>query len=259
MKDLILVTGASSGIGYHMAVQLAKLNFDLIITARNQESLYQLRNMLIEKHRIAVHVFPEDLSNVKNAYKLFHDINAKGLTVTKVINNAGFGLYGKLIELSMEQQLKMIELNISSLVVLTKLFSEQMVTRGSGTIMNVASLLSFLPFPYYSVYSATKAFVLSFSETVAAELQGTGVGITVLCPGPVDTNFATKEMLSTNAYKANSQVSPEVVAKAGVKLLLKGSGKKIVGFNNWFISNLPRITPDRIMMKIKKRLASQAV
>lgn len=257
MKDLILITGASSGIGYHMAIQLAQQNFDLVITARNEESLLKLKQTLTEKYNVRVHVFASDLSKPGNAQALFNNMNAQGLVVTKVVNNAGFGLYGKFVELPLDEQLKMIELNVSSVVVLTKLFSEQMVTRGSGTILNVASLLSFLPFPYYSVYSATKAFVLAFSETVASELEGTGVTITTLCPGPVDTNFTTATMLSTNAYKANAPVSPESVARAGVKLLLKGSGKKIVGFNNWFISNLPRITPDRIMMKIKKHLASQ--
>ena len=171
--------------------------------------------------------------------------------------NAGIGLYGSVIDLPLERQLAMIELNVSSVVALTKLFAGEMVKRGSGTIMNVASLLSFLPFPYYSVYSATKTFVLAFSETMAAELEGTGVNIVTLCPGPVDTNFTTDSMLSTNAYKANRPVSPEFVASEGVKLLLKGSGKKIVGFNNWFISNLPRITPDRLMIRIKKHLASQ--
>jgi short-subunit dehydrogenase len=257
MKELVLITGASSGIGYHLAIQLAARKFDLVLTARNQESLEKLSTMLVDKHQVAVYVFPADLSKKENAYKLFSDINARGLIVTKLINNAGVGLYGKFAELPLEDELAMIDLNVSSLVILTKLFSQQMVSRGSGTIMNVASLLSFLPFPYYSIYSATKAFVLAFSETIAAELEGTGVGITTLCPGPVDTGFNTPEMLRTNAYNANRPISPEQVATAGVKLLLKGKGKKIVGFNNWFISNLPRITPDRLMIKIKKHLASQ--
>lgn len=257
MKDLILITGASSGIGYHLAVQLAKKKFDLILTARNEDALNRLQNSLIEKYKVTVHVLVSDLSQPGSAVTLFNDIREKNLAVTKVINNAGIGLYGNVIDLPLESQLAMIELNVSSVVALTKLFAGEMVKRGSGTIMNVASLLSFLPFPYYSVYSATKTFVLAFSETMAAELEGTGVNIVTLCPGPVDTNFTTDSMLSTNAYKANRPVSPEFVASEGVELLLKGSGKKIVGFNNWFISNLPRITPDRLMIRIKKHLASQ--
>jgi uncharacterized protein len=130
------------------------------------------------------------------------------------------------------------------------------VKAGKGKIMNVASLLSFLPFPYYSVYSATKSFVLAFTETVSAELQGTGVTVTALCHGTVETPFHTEAMRKTNAMSANKPMPADVVAKAGVELFLNGKNKKIVGFMNWFLSNLPRVTPDKLMMKIKKNLAS---
>jgi uncharacterized protein len=178
------------------------------------------------------------------------------LQIEMLVNNAGFGLYGDFVETSLQEELKMINLNVSSLVVLTKLFAQDMALNKSGRIMNVASLLSFIPFPYYSIYSATKTFVLSFTETIASELEGTGVVVTALCPGTVETNFHTDGMRTTNAMAANKPVSAERVAVAGVHLLLNGKGKKIVGFNNWFISNLPRFTPDFIMMKIKKNLAS---
>lgn len=132
-----------------------------------------------------------------------------------------------------------------------------MVERGSGRIMNISSVMAFLPFPYYSVYSATKSFVLAFTETLASELERTGVVVTALCLGPIDTGFYNEEMLKANMMKSNKPVHPEVVAEAGVKLLLNGKGKKIVGFMNWFLSNLPRITPDVLMMKIKKNLAAK--
>lgn len=122
--------------------------------------------------------------------------------------------------------------------------------------MNVASILSFLPFPYYSVYSATKAFVLAYTETTAAELEGSGVIMTALCPGTVETPFHSETMRKTNAMSANKPMPADVVAKAGVELFLNGKGKKIVGFMNWFLTNLPRITPDIMMMKIKKNLAT---
>jgi uncharacterized protein len=257
MKELILITGASSGIGYQLATQLAEKKFDLILASRNLNKLEKLKETLQSKYGVSVHVFAADLSFTDNALDLYHVIKEKGLEVTMLINNAGVGAYGNFTETSLDDELNMIQLNISSLVTLTKLFAKDMVKRKSGKIMNIASLLSFLPFPYYSVYSATKAFVLAFSETVGAELQGTGVTVTTLCPGPVNTGFNTDAMWNTNAYKANKPVSPEVVAKEGVNVLLHGKGKKVVGFNNWFISNLPRVTPDVIMMKIKKNLASQ--
>lgn len=257
MKEYILLTGASSGIGYEMATQLAAKKLNLILVARNESKLQQMQKELTSLHGISVEYIVKDLSDVQASMDLYKYVQQENFLVTGLVNNAGIGNYGNFIETSLEEELKMIELNISSVVALTKLFAKDMVGRKSGRIMNVASLLSFLPFPYYSVYSATKTFVLAFTETVAAELEGTGVVVTALCPGPVDTNFNTDKMLSTNVVKASKPVRPEVVAAQGVKLLLNGSGKKIVGFNNWFVSNLPRFTPDRIMMKIKKKLASQ--
>jgi short-subunit dehydrogenase len=257
MEEYVLLTGASSGIGYEMATQLAAKNLNLILVARNEAKLQQIQKELTTRYRILVHFIVKDLSDVQAAIDIYEVLQREKIVVTALVNNAGVDNYGNFIETSLEEELKMIQLNISSVVTLTKLFAKDMVSRKSGKIMNVASLLSFLPFPYYSVYSATKTFVLAFTETVASELEGTGVVVTALCPGPVNTGFNTDKMLSTNVLKANKPVHPKVVAEQGVKLLLNGRGKKIVGFNNWFISNLPRFTPDSIMMKIKKNLASQ--
>lgn len=257
MKDRILITGATSGIGYEMAVQLAAKKYDLVLVARRLDKLSGLKAILEQQHGIQVHVFAKDLSEVTQAVNLYEEVKKAGLEVTMLVNNAGIGLYGEFINTDLHAELRMIELNVSSVVALSKLFVQDMIVRKRGRILNVASLLSFLPFPYYSVYSATKAFVLAFSETFGAELDGTGVQVVTLCPGPVDTAFNSDAMWKTNAYKANKPVPAHVAARAGVDLLLTGKGKKIVGFNNWFISNLPRITPDAIMMKIKKSLASQ--
>jgi len=256
-NQTILLTGASTGIGLEMAKQLAAKKFNLILVARSLDKLQTLQQDLIAKEGIEVQIFDKDLSNIANAISLYNEIKSQNIIIDMLVNNAGVGLYGEFIETSLETELDMIELNVSSLVALTKLFSQDMVARRSGKIMNVASLLAFLPFPYYSVYSATKAFVLAFSETVAAELEGTGVTITTLCPGPVDTPFNTDAMLKTNAYQSNKPKPADEVAKVGIELLLNGKGKKLVGFNNWFISNLPRFMPDGLMMKIKKGLASQ--
>ena len=256
MKEYVLLTGASSGIGYEMATQLAAKKLNLILVARNETKLQELQNELIARHGISVQYFVKDLSNVQAAIDLYQVVQQEELLVTALVNNAGVGNYGNFIETSLEEELKMIELNISSVVALTKLFAKDMVSRKAGKIMNVGSLLSFLPFPYYSVYSATKAFVLAFSETLAAELDGTGVIVTSLYPGTVDTGFTTEKMQSTNNYKNNKPMDPKVVAARGVKHLLYGKGKKVVGFQNWFNSKLASFVPDNIMMKIKKNLAS---
>lgn len=257
MEKYTLITGASTGIGYEISKILAQKKQNLILVARNFERLQSIKNDFETEYGIKVKIYRKDLCVTANAENLFQEIIKDKLEVEYLINNAGVGNYGYFIETSLKEELSMIELNISSVVILTKLFSQEMVKKGNGTIMNVASLLSFLPFPYYSVYSATKSFVLSFSETTNAELEGTGVMVKALCPGPVDTRFTTVEMAKTNAYKTNKPINPEIAAEAGVKLLFNNKSKKIVGFNNWFISNLPRITPDFIMMKIKKSLSSQ--
>lgn len=256
MIEYILITGASTGIGYEMAHQLAAKKQNLILASRSEKKLAEMKTQLTAKYGVSVEYVPVDLSIASEAFDLYKHTTSAGLLVTGLINNAGVGLYGKFDEVPLEDELKMIQLNVSSLVTLTKLYGKDMLARRSGRIMNVASLLSFLPFPYYSTYSATKTFVLAYTETIAAELQGSGVIVTALCPGTVETPFHTDKMRKTNAMSTNKPVPAADVAKAGVNLFLNGKGKKIVGFNNWFISNLPRVTPDSIMMKIKKNLAS---
>ena len=256
MKHYVLLTGASSGIGYEMATQLAAKKMNLILVARSETKLKKLQNELIAKHGISVQYFVKDLSNVQAAIDLYKDVQQENLIVSHLVNNAGVGNYGNFTETSLEEELSMIQLNVSSLVVLTKLFAKDMMIRKSGRIMNISSLVAFLPFPYFAVYSASKAFVKAFSETLAAELEGTGVIVTSLYPGTVDTGFTTNDMQSTNLHKSKP-MHPKEVAAQGVKHLLSGKGKKVVGFQNWFNSKLSSFMPDSIMMKIKKKLASQ--
>ena len=256
MKEYILLTGASSGIGLHMAKQLAAKNFNLILVARTEDKLRQLQQDLKGQFHVEVEYLLYDLSEQNSAQDLHNEVKRHNYLVTGLINNAGFGDYGQFVEMPLKKDEEMIAVNITSLVGLTKLFGAEMVKAGKGKIMNVASIVSFLPFPYYSVYSATKSFVLAFTETVSAELQGTGVEVTALCPGIVETPFHTEAMRNTKAMNTNKAMPADVVARAAVELFLNGKGKKIVGFMNWFLSNLPRVTPDKLMMKIKKNIAS---
>lgn len=256
MIQYTLITGATSGIGLAIARMLTRQHKNLIVSGRNQAKVVAVVHELKTMGGGDIRYYVADLKENNSAQKLYDAIRQDDLCVDTLINNAGVGIYGQFLETDLQQELDMIQVNISSVVSLTKLFAQDMAARGSGNIMNVASLLSFLPFPYYSVYSATKSFVLAFSETIAAEMKQYGVRVTTLCPGPVDTEFNTADMLKTNAYKANKPISADKVAIDAIKLLQRGHGKKIVGFNNWFISNLPRIIPDSIMMKIKTHLAS---
>jgi len=256
MKQYILITGASSGIGYEMAQQLAALKYNLILTARSHDKLATMQQELSSKYGITVHYIPKDLSKTEQAAQLYDDIKRVNYQVSHLVNNAGFGDYGSFLETSLEKELNMIDLNISSLVILSKLFAKDMVARKSGRIMNVSSVIAYLPFPYMSVYSATKSFVLAFSQTLAAELEGTGVVVTTLAPGTTETAFVSPEMRETNLVKSNKPTPVKTVATEGVKLLLHGKGKKIVGFQNRFNSILSGILPDPVMMKVKMKLAS---
>lgn len=255
MNELVLLTGASSGIGYEMAKELATKKLDMILVARRLDILTALKTELEQRYGVRVYVIGKDLSHVENAAALYDEIQAMGLTVTMLINNAGFGAYGDFAETPLANELSMIELNISSVVALTKLFLPDMKRRNRGRIMNLASLLSFLPFPYFSVYSATKAFILSFSETLRAELESTNITVTALCPGPVDTPFNSDRMWQTNAYSVNKPVDSKHVAKAGIRALLAGSGTEIIGLNNWIFANSTRFTPRWLTLKINKYLA----
>jgi short-subunit dehydrogenase len=255
MKEFILITGASSGIGLEMARILATKHFNLILVSRSAHKLEQIQQELQTIHPIEVNILVYDLSVVHSSQDVYDAVKENGWIVSGLINNAGFGDYGNFIELPLNIDQEMIAVNVTSLVGLTKLFGLDMVKAKRGKIMNVASLLSFLPLPYFSVYSATKSFVLAFTESLSVELEPAGVRVTALCPGTVETTFHTPKMRQTNAMKTNKPMSAKVVAAAGVELFLHGKGKKIVGFKNWFISNLPRITPDKIMIKIKTNLA----
>jgi len=256
MKQYILITGASSGIGYEMAQQLAALKYNLILTARSEDKLATMQQELSSKYGITVQYIPKDLSKTEQASQLYDDIKRANYQVSHLVNNAGFGEYGSFLKTSLEKELNMIDLNISSLVILSKLIAKDMVARKSGRIMNVSSVIAYLPFPYMSVYSATKSFVLAFSQTLAAELEGTGVVVTTLAPGTTETAFVSPEMRETNLVKSNKPTPVKTVATEGVKLLLHGKGKKIVGFQNRFNSILAGILPDPVMMKVKMKLAT---
>jgi uncharacterized protein len=257
MKELILVTGASSGIGYEMAKLLAAKKYDLILVARRLNKLEALKAELEKNYGITVFVFSVDLSEPKNAVNFYNDIKEKDLEVTMLVNNAGVGEYGDFTEIPMEKEIGMIQLNVSSLVVLTKLFVRDMKERNYGRIMNSASILSFMPFPYFAVYAATKAFVLSFTEAIRSELSNTKISVTALCPGPTRSEFVSKEMANSKSYKRLRLSDPLLVAKMGVNSLLKRKGTVIVGLQNKILANAPRFSPRSMTLMIAKFLAGK--
>ena len=184
----VLITGASSGIGLAMAKDFANRGANLILTARSEDKLMQLAEDLSDKN-IKTHVFIEDISLPNSAQKLFNQVNAAELEVDVLVNNAGYGRWGNFDECPMEDYENMVHLNVTSLTELSYLFVDQMVKRGSGGIINVASTAAFFPIPYSAVYAATKAYVLSLSEALNFEYSKKGVHVMAVCPGATESKF----------------------------------------------------------------------
>ena len=258
MKEVALITGASSGIGYEFSQLLAEKGCDLIITARNTEKLSQLRKKLLKKYQVNVTVIPKDLSKVTSSKELYFEIKRQKLNVTILINNAGFGDYSEFSTSDIEKQLQMVQLNISSIISLTRYFIEDMKKANYGKILNVASTLAFFPMPLFSVYAATKSFVLSFSEAINEELKPTNISVTCLCPGPTKSNFThNSEMGQCRAYKNLKQAEPKKVAKLGIKSMMKGKRTVIYGVTNKLLVFSTRLGTRGLVLKIAKFISGK--
>jgi uncharacterized protein len=250
-----LITGASGGIGKAFAQELATRQTNLVLVARSAEKLHQLAQELQEKHKIQVEVIVKDLTETNAASDVFDATKAKGLTIDLLINNAGFGDYGDFAERDGERQIKMLQLNIVALVDLTHKFLPLMRQRRSGSIINVASIAGFQPIPYLSVYAASKAFVLSFSEALWAENRQYGVRVLVVCPGPTATDFFTEAKFPQSFTSKTSTIStPEEVVRDALIALEKGDATVVSGnLLSKIITNLPRFVPRETLVNILEK------
>ena len=254
-RPLALITGASSGIGYDLA-QIMAADFDLILTARNQKKLEELAQQLESRHGGHVHVVPADLAKPQAPTEIFAEIARRGLQVDALINNAGFGTYGQFKSTKLEEQLEMLQVNVTALTHLTRLALPGMLERKHGRIMNVASTAGFQPGPLMAVYYATKAYVISFSEAIANELKGSGVTVTCLCPGPTETEFATRaNMEKSRLFMLGRMRSPDV-AMAGYKGMMKGKRLVIPGVMNKVVMESVRFTPRKLVTAIAGNMNS---
>lgn len=243
----VLITGASSGIGEAFAYNLAKKGANLILVARSQDKLGLVSDELRKKYRISVHVFPVDLISPDAPQQLFERIKAGGLTVDVLVNNAGFGKWAHFLGESLDTYDQMLSLNIDALVRLTYLYVPEMLARGKGGVINVASTAAFQPAPYIAVYSASKAFVLSFTEALAGEYRERGIRFLALCPGVTDTNF---NVIANTNTTGMSSATPEDVAEAGLNAFVKGKNYHVHGLMNYLTSLLPRILPRAAVIRI---------
>jgi len=249
-KKTALITGASSGIGRELATIHAERGGDLVIIARNKESLDLLKIELEQKHSISVYVIVQDLSLPNAAEEIYKEIQSKGIVIDYLINNAGFGGQGRFYERDWEQDLKMINVNIIALTALTRLFLPDFVKRNDGKILNVSSTASLMPGPLQAVYFATKAFVTSFSNAIAEELRNTNITVTALLPGATETKFAATSGLEKAELFKNA-ANPHNVARDGYKGMLAGKLNVLSGIplSRRITFALMPFVPKRIVMK----------
>jgi short-subunit dehydrogenase len=255
-----LVTGASSGIGETFAQELAARKTNLVIVARSKDKLDQLATQLQQQHNIKVDVIAQDLTEPNATQRVFDTMTQTGITIDLLVNNAGFGDYGAFLERPLDKQVAMIQLNNIALVELTYLFLPGMKQRGSGGIINVASIAAFQPLPYLSIYAATKAFVLSFTEAIWAENKESGVNIMALCPGPTESQFFERaEFPDTFAGGGSNYTPAEEVVKDALKALEKNQSNLVTGgVSNQLIVNLPRLFPrETVVSLVEKQFRSQ--
>ncbi|MBB6096683.1 hypothetical protein HNR42_000095 [Deinobacterium chartae] len=252
-RPTALITGASSGIGRDFAERLAAERHDLILTARSEDRLRALARDL-EVHGTRISVLRADLSEPGAASRLAAEVEARGLRVDVLINNAGYGTYGLFADLSLPEQLRMIQLNIGALTELTWQLLPGMIARRHGRVLNVASTAAFFPGPLMAVYYASKAFVLSFSEALACELRGTGVTVTALCPGPTATGFQARAGLEgSRLFVSGRTLSSADVVDEAYQALLRGQTLVIPGRTNRLQTFLTRLVPRAVLPDLVRK------
>jgi uncharacterized protein len=250
-----LITGASSGIGAILAELFAKDGHDVVLVARNTEKLAALAERLQSQFSIGTYVLSADLAKPEAAQSMFDDLARRGVTVDFLVNNAGFGTNGDFLDLPLDKELEMIQVNITALVQLCHVFGTSMRQRGFGRILNIASTAGFQPGPYMATYYASKAFVISFSEALAYELEASKVTVTCCCPGATATAFAERSG-SSSAKMFNSPMvaKPEAVALHAYRAMLAGRRVTVHGALNRIGTLSVRFAPRSLAVSIAATL-----
>jgi uncharacterized protein len=259
MNQTALITGASGGIGYELAKLFARDHHNLVLVARSAGKLAQVADELQREFGILAKAVTLDLTTASAPPSLFDQLQHEGIAVDILVNNAGYGVLGQFAQVSLEDNLGQIQLNITALTHLTRLFLGPMIERRSGRILNVASTAGFQPGPLMSVYYATKAYVISFSEALANELEGSGVTVTCLCPGATDTGFQGRAGLeNTLLFKKLRPMSARTVAGDGYRGLMAGKPMVISGFRNWLLAESVRFSPRRLVTVVSRKVLDRA-
>ncbi len=254
-----LITGASSGIGLELARVHASRGGDLVLVARNKARLDELKTELEKTYKVKVVTIGKDLSAPDSALDVYNQTTKSNIQVDYLINNAGFGDFGMFTESDWNKELQMINLNITTLTHFTKLYIKDMVSRGSGKVMNVASTAAFQSGPTMAVYYATKAYVLSFSEAINNEVSNKGVTVTTLCPGPTESGFQSAAAMEESALvKGKKLPTSKQVADYGYQSMMSGKTVAIHGLMNYLMANSVRFFPRSIVVKITRMMQDKA-
>jgi short-subunit dehydrogenase len=254
LRGMVLITGASSGIGLELAKLFAASKHRLILTARNAEALEKLADELRRSHGIEAQVIPADLADAAAPQLLFDEIQRRNLPVDILINNAGFGTHGQFWEIPTANELSLIQVNVTALVHLTRLFLPGMIAQKRGRILNIASTAAFQPGPLMANYYASKAYVLSFTEALSNELAGTGVTATTLCPGPTFTAFQERAGITYSRLASFAGMSAQDVAQAGFIAVTTGKRLSIPGWRNRLLAFSNRFFPRSMVLKVVRRV-----
>ncbi len=253
-----LITGASNGIGLELAKIHASKGGDLVLVARSITKLNQLKQELENKYKVKVYIIGKDLSIGNAAQQVYDETKVQKIEIDYLINNAGFGDFGMFVETDWDKELQMINLNITTLTQFTKLYLKDMVKRGSGKVMNVASTAAFQSGPTMAVYFATKAYVLSFSEAIDNEVSDKGVTVTTLCPGATQSGFQEAAAMQDSAlFKGKKLPTSKEVAQYGYKAMIKGQTIAIHRFMNSILANSIRFLPRALVVKITRKIQSK--
>lgn len=249
--EYALITGASSGIGLALANLMASKGHNLILVARNEQALSDLKNALIQKFSVSVEVFAMDLSVLGQAEVLYQRCKTQNLVVNCLVNNAGYGDYGLFDVKKVAVYKNMLQLNIVALTELTAYFVEDMKQRGAGRIMNVGSIAAFQPSPNLAAYAASKAYVMQFTEALNFELRGSGVTVTLLSPGVTETGFVSRANMQGAANAKSGLMDADTVARAGYEAMMTGKLNVTPGWKNKLLTFGSKTMPSReILLRI---------
>jgi uncharacterized protein len=249
-----IITGASTGIGRELARLCARDGYDVALVSRSQPELESLAAEIRQSTGRAAWVLVKDLSLAPAPEEIWAELSGQGIAVDVLINNAGFGLLGRFARLDAAQQVGMIQVNVTALTQLTRLFLPGMLERGRGRILNVASTAAFQPGPLMSVYYATKAYVVSFSEAIHNECRGSGVTVTCLCPGPTRTEFQKRAGAgAAKLFNSGRVMEAGVVARVGMEAMKAGKPLAIPGRLNALMAFLTRFAPIQLTASMARR------